>query len=237
MPCGRTYRKAGYDEIDCRRRRTRDALRRSADVSSSQTSAGSNARSRICESHICRVARPTDTAGDLRSRTVVVRSQACRVRVLVRRICGLVGWIATVVRTGFGKNPLQLAPMATTTNTPNASVNDSLRPVNIIKIASDSVILAECTGGDSSPVVHGWSRTLGLATAPAAFRLLGTNWRPKLAPGFFNLLTVWPSVKTWGALPTAYAVGCILTPLALLENTPQGANRASECIDPSLRSG
>jgi hypothetical protein len=41
------------------------------------------------------------------------------------------GEMATLVNVGLTKNPLQLTPVASATNTVKARVNASLRPVNI----------------------------------------------------------------------------------------------------------
>jgi hypothetical protein len=62
---------------------------------------------------------------------------------------------------------LQLIPVASATKTVKASVNASLRPVNIM-IASDNVILAERPALARPPIVHGVGRTF----ADRARRLL-----------------------------------------------------------------
>ena len=71
---------------------------------------------------------------------------------------GVAGPTAIDVSVGSVKNPLQLTPKAMTTNTAKASVNDSLRPINITNRLR-YVILADRPAVPGSPLVHAWSRT------------------------------------------------------------------------------
>jgi hypothetical protein len=70
---------------------------------------------------------------------------------------GVAGVMASDVSVGSTKNPWQLAPKATRTNTAKASVNGSLRPVNIANRLGN-LILAERPALPGSPLVHVWSR-------------------------------------------------------------------------------